>query len=145
VVERLRDLSAQAEDYFEAVLPLVDSKSRRVAIRKYPVGAWTVLEAAGQIGWDASHTLSEMLNGEPPTQLVFDLRNATFVDETGQEIVASLWDRVTRAGGSVRLVGRTDWALEFLRNSPLGRHVEIFVSLDEATDSYDAIRRSGQA
>jgi stage II sporulation protein AA (anti-sigma F factor antagonist) len=105
-------------------LSIVDTSSEGIRI----------LTVAGEIDYDTCETLRQALDvpATPPPRLVIDMRQVTFMDSTGINLLIAAHQSATDAGGWIRLAAPT---------SPVRRTIQI-VGLDALIDCHATLREA---
>ncbi|MFH8804551.1 STAS domain-containing protein [Streptomyces sp. NPDC017936] len=76
-----------------------------------------VLTLAGEIDHDTGDTLRQALHlpGTPRPRVVIDMRQVTFMDSSGINVLLAAHHTLARAGGWLRLAAPTDTVMRTLR------------------------------
>ncbi|MEV0975438.1 STAS domain-containing protein [Streptomyces sp. NPDC049915] len=100
-------------------------------------GGARVLTLAGEIDHHTADTLREALDvtGAPRPRLVIDMRQVTFMDSSGINILIAAYQAVTAAGGRLRLAGPTLPVLRTLQLVGIDTLIDCHPTLDDALAS----------
>jgi anti-anti-sigma factor len=108
-------------------------------IRVYTVGAWTVLEAAGELSGVVTRGLRELLRSTPSTRVVVDLRRVTFVHHNALAVLARVHRTSRSLGGAVRLVEPPRSVRTLLQVARVYELPPVFATIEEATAVSDPV------
>lgn len=67
---------------------------------------------------------------------VFDLEGVSFIDSSGFGLIMSLNDKLTHAGGGLRIVNVSKTIQQIFRISKISSVIQIFDTTDEAIQSF---------
>ncbi|WP_258311441.1 STAS domain-containing protein [Streptomyces sp. NWU49] len=90
---------------------------RRLTVVAAATDGIRVLTVAGDIDHDTGDTLRQALDvsGLPRPRIVVDMRQVTFMDSTGLNVLIGTYKTVTAAGGWLRLAAPTENVQRLLR------------------------------
>ncbi|MEU0032074.1 STAS domain-containing protein [Streptomyces sp. NPDC006335] len=105
-------------------LSIVDTSSEGIRI----------LTVAGEIDYDTCETLREALDvpATPPPRLVIDMRQVTFMDSTGINLLIAAHQSATDAGGWIRLAAPTSSVIRTIQIVGLDALIDCHATLREA-------------
>lgn len=95
-------------------------------------GAWTIVAIAGEMDLLVVPLVSELV-GADARHLVFELRQVTFMDGRGLDLLLKTQRDALKAGGCVRLVAPSRKVRRLLVLTGSNREFTTFASVDEAT------------
>lgn len=95
-------------------------------------GAWTIVSIAGEMDLLVVPLVSELV-GADARHLVFELRQVTFMDGRGLDLLLKSQRDALKAGGCVRLVAPSRKVRRLLVLTGSNREFTTFASVDEAT------------
>ena len=130
------DIPHQSESSHDDVrlLPLQNHlETHNAAFRSYQAGQFSVIEVAGEVDIAVTPAMRDFLGAASSTQLVFDLRQVTFMDASGLGVLAEAWRMANVSGGSVTLVGPRKRVRRMLEVTQLDAVLPIYDSIREAT------------
>ncbi|MEU0030892.1 STAS domain-containing protein [Streptomyces sp. NPDC006335] len=105
-------------------LSIVDTSSEGIRI----------LTVAGEIDYDTCETLRQALDvpATPPPRLVIDMRQVTFMDSTGINLLIAAHQSATDAGGWIRLAAPTSSVIRTIQIVGLDALIDCHATLREA-------------
>ena len=95
-------------------------------------GAWTIVAIAGEMDLLVVPLVSELV-GADARHLVFELRQVTFIDGRGLDLLLTSQRDALKAGGCVRLVAPSRKVRRLLVLTGSNREFTTYASVDEAT------------
>jgi anti-anti-sigma factor len=95
-------------------------------------GAWTLVTIAGEMDLQVVPPVRELVSAEA-RHLVFDLRQVTFMDACGLDLLVRSQSDALQKGGCVRLVAPSRRVRRVLLMTGLNREFSIFTSVEKAT------------
>jgi anti-anti-sigma factor len=112
---------------------LVVHADNDVVFRRYSSAAWTVIEIVGEIDAAVAPAMRKMLDGALTPQVIFDLRQVSFMDASGLGVLGAALRRGRSMGGTVRLVGPGARVTRTLQITGLDKVLAIYGTLEAAT------------
>jgi stage II sporulation protein AA (anti-sigma F factor antagonist) len=93
-----------------------------------------ILTVAGEIDYDTCETLRQALDvpATPPPRLVIDMRQVTFMDSTGINLLIAAHQSATDAGGWIRLAAPTSSVIRTIQIVGLDALIDCHATLREA-------------
>lgn len=107
-------------------------EAQNAAFRSYQAGQFSVIEVVGEIDIAVSPAMRDFLDAAISSQVVFDLRQVTFMDASGLGVLAEAWRMTNLSGGSVALVGPLKRVRRVLEVTQLDAVLPIYDTLMEA-------------
>lgn len=102
-----------------------------VSVSVHVSGAWTIVAIAGEMDLLVVPLVRELVSADA-LHVVFELREVTFMDGRGLDLLLRSQRGALRAGGCVRLVAPSRQVRRFLMLTGSNREFTTFASVDEA-------------
>ena len=105
-----------------------------VSLAVHVAGAWTIVAVSGEMDLLVVPLLGELVSADV-RHVVFELRQVTFIDGRGIDLLLERQRDALRTGGCVRLVAPSRQVRRLLIVTGLSREFTMFETVDEAVSA----------